>query len=80
MLENPKFDLKTNELYYYADTKIARIVSETNIISSDSTFVYALRGDYNTQTGEANLMNRSHVYKDMRDIVGDSLTFDEEMA
>ena len=78
VLENPKFDLKTNELYYYADTKVARIVSETNIISSDSTFVYALRGDYNTQTGEANLMDRSHVYKDMRDIVGDSLAFDDE--
>ena len=78
VLENPKFDLKTNELYYYADTKVARIVSETNIISSDSTFVYALRGDYNTQTGEANLMDRSHVYKDMRDIVGDSLFFDDE--
>ena len=78
VLVNPKFDLKTNELYYYANTKIARIVSETNIISSDSTFVYALRGDYNTQTGEANLMDRSHVYKDMRDIVGDSLAFDDE--
>ena len=78
VLTNPKFELKTNELYYYANTKVARIVSETNIISSDSTFVYALRGDYNTQTGAANLMDRSHVYKDMRDIVGDSLFFDEE--
>ena len=77
VLENPKFTLKTNELYYYSDTKIARIVSETNIISSDSTFVYALRGDYNTQTGKANLMDRSHVYKDMRDIVGDSLYCDD---
>lgn len=78
VLENPKFDLKTNELYYYSDTKVARIVSETNIISSDSTFVYALRGDYDTQTGRANLMDRSHVYKDMRDIVGDSLFCDNE--
>ncbi len=78
VLENPKFNLKTNELYYYSDTKVARIVSETNIISSDSTFVYALRGDYNTQTGQANLMDRSHVYKDMRDIVGDSLYCDDE--
>ena len=43
VLVNPKFTLKTNELFYYSDTKVARIVSETNIISSDSTFVYALR-------------------------------------
>lgn len=78
VLENPKFELKTHELYYYSDTKIAKIVSETNIISSDSTFVYALRGDYNTNTGQANLMERSHVYKDMRDIVGDSLYCDNE--
>ena len=78
VLDNPKFNLKTNELYYYSDTKVAKIVSETNIISSDSTFVYALRGDYNTQTGQANLMDRSHVYKDMRDIVGDSLACDDE--
>ena len=78
VLENPKFNLKTNELYYYSDTKVAKIVSETNIVSSDSTFVYALRGDYNTQTGVASLMDRSHVYKDMRDIVGDSLFCDDE--
>ena len=78
VLVNPKFELKTNELYYYSDTKIAKIVSETNIVSSDSTFVYALRGDYNTQTGQACLMDRSHIYKDMRDVVGDSLYSDEE--
>lgn len=78
ILVNPKFNLKTNELFYYSDTKVARIVSETNIISSDSTFVYALRGDYNTQTREASLMDRSHIYKDMRDVVGDSLYCDDE--
>ena len=78
VLVNPKFDLKTNELYYYSDTKKARIVSETNIVSSDSTFVYALRGDYDTKTGQASLMDRSHVSKDMRDIVGDSLYCDNE--
>ena len=78
VLDNPKFELKTNELYYYSDTETAKIVSETNIISSDSTFIYALRGDYNTKTGQAALMDRSHVYKDMRDIVGDSLYCDDD--
>ena len=76
VLDNPKFNLKTNELYYYTDTEVAQIVSETNIVSADSTFIYALRGEYNTRTGDASLMNRSHVYKDMRDIVGDSLYSD----
>lgn len=78
VLENPKFNMKTNELFYYTDTKVARIVSESNIITSDSTFVYAVRGDYNTKTGQANLLDRSHIYKDMRDIVGDSLYCDKE--
>lgn len=78
VLVNPKFDLKTNELFYYTNTKVARIVSEANIISSDSTFIYAVRGDYNTQSGQANLLDRSHIYKDMRDIVGDSLYCDKE--
>ena len=78
VLDNPNFNLKTNELYYYSDTEVAKIVSETNIISSDSTFIYATRGDYNTKNGQACLMDRSHVYKDMRDIVGDSLFCDDE--
>lgn len=78
VLDNPKFNLKTQELYYYSNTQIAKIVSETNILSSDSTFVYAIRGDYNTKTGQASLMDRSHIYKDMRDIVGDSLYCDDE--
>lgn len=77
VLVNPKFELKTNELYYYSNTKIAKIVDEANIVSSDSTFVYAVRGDYNTTTGVANLLDRSHVYKEMRDIVGDSLFYDK---
>lgn len=80
VLVNPKFNLKTNELFYYTDTKVARIVSESNIVSSDSTFVYAVRGDYNTKTGQANLLDRSHIYKDMRDIVGDSLYCDKELG
>lgn len=76
VLDNPKFNLKTNELYYYTNTEVAKIVSETNIVSADSTFIYALRGEYDTRTGDASLMDRSHVYKDMRDIVGDSLFSD----
>ncbi len=78
VLENPKFTLKTNELYYYSNTKLAEIVSESNIVSSDSTFIYAIKGNYNTQTGQANLLERSHIYKDMRDIVGDSLYCDKD--
>lgn len=78
VLENPKFTLKTNsQLYYYSNTKLAQIVDSTNIVSSDGTFVYAQKGTYDTRTGQASLMDRSHIYKDMRDIVGDSLYSDK---
>lgn len=77
-LNNPKFVLVSDTLYYYTDTEFARIVSPTNITSSDSTFVYAERGDYDTKKGKANLLNRSYIIKDMRKIVGDSLYSDKE--
>nr|MCR5312849.1 hypothetical protein [Bacteroidaceae bacterium] len=77
ILTNPKFKLISDTLYYYTDTKKARIVSPTNITSNDGTFVYGERGDYDTQTEQAFLLNRSYVIKDMRKIVGDSLHCDK---
>ena len=77
-LTNPKFRLLSDTLYYYTDTEVARIVSPTNITSNDGTFVYGLRGVYDTRTGQASLMDRSYIIKDMRTIVGDSLYSDSE--
>ena len=79
-LLNPKFRLLSDSLYYYTDTEIARIVSPTNITSTDGTFVYGLRGTYDTRTGETSLMDRSYIIKDMRQIVGDSLYSDSELG
>lgn len=73
VLTNPDFKLVSDTLYYYTDTKIARIVTPSNIVSTDGTFIYGLRGDYDTNSGEAFLLDRSYVIKDMRKIVGDSL-------
>lgn len=79
-LTNPKFTLVSDTLYYYTDTERARILSPTNITSNDGTFVYGERGDYDTKTGKANLMDRSYIIKDMRKIVGDSLYSDKEAS
>lgn len=76
-LKNPKFDLVSDTLYYYTDTKLARIESPTNITSQDGTFVYGVRGHYNTESGEAALTDRSYIIKDMRKIVGDSISSDK---
>lgn len=74
LLSEKKDTLKTNELFYYTDTKIARVEQETNILANDGTFIYALRGDYDTKTGISHVYDRrSHIIKDMRTIEGDSL-------
>lgn len=75
---DPKFTLVSDTLYYYTNTQIAKIVTPTNITSSDGTFVYGEAGDYDTQRGEGFLLDRSYVIKDMRKIVGDSLYSNRE--
>lgn len=77
VLDNPKFKLMTHELYYNTGTKVANIVSESNIVTSDSTFIYSTKGDYDTQSGAANLEERSRIYNGMRQIEGDSLHYDK---
>ena len=77
-LNNPKFKLVSDKLYYYTDTKVARIVSPTNVTTNDGTFVYGEGGDYDTKRESAFLLNRSYIIKDMRKIVGDSLHYDKD--
>ena len=77
-LENPSFTLLSDTLFYNTQTKVARIVSPTNIETNDSTFVFGMKGNYNTNTGEADLTDRSYIIKDMRRIIGDSLHYDKE--
>ncbi len=76
-LRNPNFNLVSDTLYYYTDIEVAKIVSPTNITTSDGTFVYGVAGDYDTKNSRANLLDRSYVIKDMRRIVGDSLYYDK---
>lgn len=76
-LTNPKFTLISDTLYYYTDTEIARIVTPTNINSSDGTFVYGVRGEYDTKNEKACLLDRSYIIKDMRKIIADSLNTDK---
>lgn len=78
VLTNPQFKLVTDTLYYYTDTKIARIVTPSNITTDDGTFIYGIKGDYNTNSGEAYLLNRSYIIKDMRRVEGDSLHTDKD--
>lgn len=76
-LTNPKFNLVSDKLYYYTNTEMAKIVSSTNITTSDGTFVYGENGVYNTKQAKAYLLDRSYIIKDMRKIIGDSLHYDK---
>ena len=73
----PKFTLVSDTLYYYTDTQFAKIVTPTNITSSDGTFVFGQAGNYDTKKGKGWLFDRSYVIKDMRTIIGDSLFSDD---
>ncbi len=77
VLTNPKFEMQTDQLYYYTDTEIAKIVSPTEIFSTDSTYVYSEDGRYDTRNGWADLLNRSYIIKGLRRIEGDSLHYDK---
>ena len=76
-LANPKFDMISDTLYYYTDTETARILSPTNILSKDGTFVFGRRGTYNTRSGQTSLLDRSYIIKDSRKIEADSLHSDK---
>ncbi len=77
-LVNPKFNLVSDTLYYYTDTERAKIVTPTNITTSDGTFIYSKSGEYDTKRAKANLLDRSYIIKDMRKIIGDSLHYEKE--
>ena len=79
-LTNPNFTMVSDTLFYNSATEIAKIVSPTNINAKDGTFVYGLRGNYDTKNGTADLMDRSYIIRDMRKIVADSMHYNKELA
>ncbi len=74
-LTNPSFVMKTDQLYYYTDTEVAKIVSPTEITSNDGSFIYSENGRYDTRNSWADLLDRSYVIRDMRRIESDSLHY-----
>jgi len=77
-LVNNRFVLTTDSLEYNTDTKIACIVSPTEIVS-DSGHVFSDCGWYHTETEKSALYNRSTVLsKDLtKSITADSLHYDK---
>lgn len=73
---NSKFNLTTNELEYYTESKIVKMVSPTKIVS-DSGIIYTSNGWYNTVTEESVLLDQSTILNNLGDKImrGDSIIY-----
>jgi lipopolysaccharide export system protein LptA len=78
-LTNPKFVLTSDTLLYNTDTKIADIISPTDIIYEEETDIHSSRGWYNTDTEQSMLLDRSIVHHtDGKMMTGDTLYYDKK--
>ncbi len=73
-LVNPSYVMTTQQLFYHTDTEIARIVSPTNIVS-DSGYIVARSGWYNTRTEQSHLTDRPYVVSKKRRLTADTLEY-----
>lgn len=74
-LENDNFTMFSDTLHYDTNTKIATILGPTRIVS-DSGYILATRGQYDTEHDRAYLMDRARLYSGQRQMTGDSLYYD----
>lgn len=74
-LVNPQFTLTSDTLCYNTSTKIANIVGPSDIDSQEN-HIYSELGFYDTQAGQAQLLNRSVLTNDGKTLTGDSLFYD----
>ena len=80
-LVNPKFVLTSDTLLYNTDTKVADIVSPTDIIYEEETDIRSTRGWYNTETELSMLLDRSLVHhQDGRTMTGDTIYYDKNIG
>ena len=74
-LVNPQFTLTSDTLRYNTATKVASIVGPSDI-DSDENHIYSELGYYYTQIGQAELLNRSVLSNNGKNLTGDSLFYD----
>lgn len=77
-LVNPQFVLTSDTLIYNTVTKVANIVGPSDIESGNSR-IYSEMGYYNTVGRKAYLLNRSVLMNQGKELVGDSIFYDETL-
>ena len=80
-LVNPKFVLTSDTMLYNTETKIADIVSPTDIIYEEETDIHSSRGWYNTANERSMLLDRSVVHHaDGKVMTGDTIYYDKRIG
>ena len=81
VLTNPNFILTSDTLLYNTETKIADIVSPTEIIYDEETDIHSSRGWYNTSTERSMLLDRSVVHHiEGKMMTGDTIYYDKQIG
>lgn len=81
VLTNPNFILTSDTLLYNTDTKVADIVSPTEIIYDEETDIHSSRGWYNTSTERSMLLDRSVVHHvEGKMMTGDTIYYDKQIG
>ena len=81
VLTNPNFTLTSDTLLYNTETKIADIISPTEIIYDEETDIHSSRGWYNTSTERSMLLDRSVVHHiDGKMMTGDTIYYDKQIG
>lgn len=76
-LENDKYVMNTDHLFYNTKTKISIFDGPTTIVS-DSNRIEGTRGTYDSHNERAYLLDRSKVYSGSKTLVGDSIFYDQK--
>ena len=71
--------MTSDTLRYNTLNKIAVILGPSDIVS-DNNHIYSERGNYNTVTGQAELLDRSVLTNQGKRLVGDSLFYDRRLG
>lgn len=75
-LKSPRYDMRTDTLYYNTLTRDARTVGRSNVYSGTAR-IYTENGHFNTANDKAVLLNRSVVEDQGKKMVADSIVYDK---
>lgn len=81
LLVNPNFTLTSDTLKYNTESHIADIVGPTTIVYEEETTILSTNGQYNTETEQSMLYDRSQViHDDGKTMTGDTIYYDKKIG